>query len=98
MQTQPPRPAVAPTPSSSAHPEANMYVCLCNALTDRQVREAITAGATRIRDIYAGCGCKAQCGTCARTMLGMLRQPAPPCCGAGMSLPGGPVLAPATEG
>jgi bacterioferritin-associated ferredoxin len=98
MHMQAPRPADdTPAPSSSRHSESSMYVCICNALTDAQVREAIASGASRVREVYAGCGCKAQCGTCARAMLGMLRQPAPPCCGAGASLPGGPVLAAPTE-
>jgi bacterioferritin-associated ferredoxin len=49
-----------------------MYVCLCNALTDRQVREAVSNGASRPREIYGACGCVAQCGTCATLMRQML--------------------------
>lgn len=45
-----------------------MYVCLCNALTDRQVRDAVVAGATRPSEVYGACGCAVQCGSCARTM------------------------------
>jgi bacterioferritin-associated ferredoxin len=78
--------------------DATMYVCLCNGLTDRQVRAAIAGGACRLRDIYAGCGCKAQCGTCARTMMGLLREPAPAPCGGGMSgTAGAALLAAPTE-
>ena len=50
-----------------------MYVCLCNALTDRQINAAIAAGADRVHDVYAGCGCAAQCGGCTANILGMLR-------------------------
>jgi bacterioferritin-associated ferredoxin len=51
-----------------------VYVCLCNALTDRQVRQASAeAGTTRPRDIYAACGCRAQCGQCVRALLDLLR-------------------------
>jgi bacterioferritin-associated ferredoxin len=40
-----------------------MYVCLCNALTDRQVKQAAaTAGTTKPSSVYAACGCRAQCG------------------------------------
>jgi bacterioferritin-associated ferredoxin len=49
-----------------------MYVCLCNAITDRQVREAVNNGANRPREIYGACGCVAQCGTCATLMRRML--------------------------
>lgn len=51
-----------------------MYVCLCNALTDGQVKEAVAAGARRPRDVYAACNCQGQCGTCTRTILGMIRE------------------------
>jgi bacterioferritin-associated ferredoxin len=51
-----------------------MYVCLCNALTDAQIRAAASAGAARVRDLYAGCGCAAQCGCCTATVLTILRE------------------------
>lgn len=42
-----------------------MYVCICNALTERCVRQAIEAGAReRVTDVYAACGCQAKCGQC----------------------------------
>ena len=50
-----------------------MYVCLCNALTDGQIRAAVAAGATRPKEVFATCGCGAQCATCMRTILAMLR-------------------------
>ena len=50
-----------------------MYVCLCNGLTDAQIKAAITAGADRVHDVYAGCGCQAQCGGCTSTVLSILR-------------------------
>ena len=51
-----------------------MYVCLCNALTDHQVkRAAAEAGTTRPSEIYAACGCRAQCGQCARALVKLLR-------------------------
>ncbi|MEJ0019375.1 MAG: (2Fe-2S)-binding protein [Acetobacteraceae bacterium] len=49
-----------------------MYVCLCNALTDRHVRDAAHAGASRPSEVYAACGCAAQCGSCSRTMRRLL--------------------------
>ena len=50
-----------------------MIVCLCNALSDQQLSDAITQGARRPRDVYSACACKAQCGTCTRTILSMIR-------------------------
>lgn len=54
-----------------------MYVCLCNALTDRHVRAAANAGASRPSEVYAACGCVAQCGTCARTVRRVLDEAVP---------------------
>jgi len=59
-----------------------VYVCLCNALTDRQVKQAIVeSGAATTSAVYAACGCRAQCGQCARALLavvrGALAQPEP---------------------
>ena len=51
-----------------------MYVCLCNALTDRQVKQAAaTAGTTKPSSVYAVCGCRAQCGQCVTALLALLR-------------------------
>jgi bacterioferritin-associated ferredoxin len=41
-----------------------MYVCLCNASTDTQLRAAATPGAARVREVHTWCGCEAQCGCC----------------------------------
>lgn len=51
-----------------------MYVCLCNALTDRQVKAAAqAANTTRPSEVYAACGCRAQCGSCIKTLLKLVR-------------------------
>jgi bacterioferritin-associated ferredoxin len=51
-----------------------VYICICNALTDRQVKQAaIDAGTTKSSAIYAACGCRAQCGQCVRAMVSLLR-------------------------
>jgi bacterioferritin-associated ferredoxin len=51
-----------------------VYICNCNALTDKQIAAAVAAGAERPRDVYAACGCQAQCGCCTSTILAMARQ------------------------
>lgn len=53
-----------------------MYVCLCNALTDRQVKQAAAAaGTSKPSTIYAACGCRAQCGQCVKALVLLLRGP-----------------------
>jgi bacterioferritin-associated ferredoxin len=51
-----------------------MYVCLCNALTDRQVKQAAAcARTTKPSSVYAACGCRAQCGQCVKALVTLLR-------------------------
>lgn len=54
-----------------------MYVCICNGLTDSQIRGAIAAGANRPKEVYAACNCNAQCGCCTGTMLTIIRDQSP---------------------
>ena len=68
-----------------------MYICLCNALTDKQVRQAVANGACRPRDVYGACGCRAQCSGCAKAMLATIREAAAPALGP----PGQPLAEPA---
>ena len=51
-----------------------MYICLCNALTDTDVQQAAEQGACRPREVYEACGCVAQCGSCTRQILALLRE------------------------
>ena len=41
-----------------------MYICICNAITDREVRAAIDAGATNWREIHSHHGHEPNCGKC----------------------------------
>jgi len=51
-----------------------MYVCLCNALTDKRVKHAVaTTGAQRPGEVYEACGCRVQCGKCVQTLLRLVR-------------------------
>lgn len=50
-----------------------VYICLCNALADMRIKEAVADGADRPRDVYAACGCRAQCGNCAKAILSVIR-------------------------
>ncbi len=51
-----------------------MYVCLCNALTDRDVRHHTAAGGLSVSMVYEACGCRPQCGKCVAYVRQMLRE------------------------
>ncbi len=42
-----------------------MYVCVCKAVTDRQIHEAAAGGARTLRDLRRELGVTADCGRCA---------------------------------
>jgi bacterioferritin-associated ferredoxin len=51
-----------------------MYVCICRAVTEAQVRSCIAEGAGTIEDVGAGCAAGTGCGSCIdriATMLGI---------------------------
>lgn len=41
-----------------------MFICICNALTEKQVDEAIDSGASCSDRVYSHHGCAPQCGKC----------------------------------
>lgn len=41
-----------------------MYVCICNAITDKQIRTAAEEGATDLWGLQAKLGVAAGCGSC----------------------------------
>lgn len=43
-----------------------MYVCICNAVTDKQIRKAAREGCCSLRTLSAQTGCATTCGKCAR--------------------------------
>ncbi len=49
-----------------------MYVCVCNALTDREVRAC--AGAVSVTDVYRRCGCAPRCGKCVPAVREILQE------------------------
>lgn len=49
-----------------------MYVCLCNAFTDRDVDRAIDAGAHTVAQVYKRLDAIPQCGKCKDTIREML--------------------------
>lgn len=51
-----------------------MYVCVCHAVTDRQIREAARDGARTLRDLRRDLGVTRDCGRCASCAHACLRE------------------------
>jgi bacterioferritin-associated ferredoxin len=49
-----------------------MYVCICNGVTDRQIRRAIDGGARSLQALNEELGVASQCGGCMEHALSML--------------------------
>jgi bacterioferritin-associated ferredoxin len=41
-----------------------MYVCICAAVTEAELRSCISAGADTVEDVGDACGAGTGCGTC----------------------------------
>jgi bacterioferritin-associated ferredoxin len=54
-----------------------MYVCLCNAITDRDFRAQCEGEASTVAMVYRALGAMPQCGKCVPFVRQMLRQSAP---------------------
>jgi bacterioferritin-associated ferredoxin len=44
-----------------------MYVCLCNGVTERAIRQAVSDGACTMRQLRLQLGVSTRCGKCAPT-------------------------------
>lgn len=44
-----------------------MFICICNAITERQVQAAVSEGATSLSDLQGQLGVASCCGCCADT-------------------------------
>jgi len=42
-----------------------MYVCICNAVTESQIEQAVHDGARTLADLRRDLGVSAECGSCA---------------------------------
>ncbi|MHA7871461.1 MAG: (2Fe-2S)-binding protein [Hyphococcus sp.] len=41
-----------------------MYICICNALRDKQLKAAAGDDARTVADVFRRCGTRPQCGKC----------------------------------
>ena len=50
-----------------------MYVCVCNAVTERHIGAAVSEGAATLRDLRDRLGVAGECGRCATCARDCLR-------------------------
>ena len=51
-----------------------MYVCICNAITDTQIRKAAKSGVRNLWDLQRELGVATGCGSCTETASEILRE------------------------
>jgi bacterioferritin-associated ferredoxin len=51
-----------------------MYVCICNAITDKQIRHAAASGVTTFAGLQKELGVGAGCGTCSEHAASILHE------------------------
>jgi bacterioferritin-associated ferredoxin len=59
-----------------------MYVCVCNAVTDRQIRAQSECTRGTVAEIYRALGIKLKCGKCVRTAKCIIAEMQPDECSA----------------
>jgi bacterioferritin-associated ferredoxin len=65
----------------------NMYVCVCNAVTDRQIRSQSECTRGTVAEVYRALGIKLQCGKCVRTAKCIIDELQPPARDTAASIP-----------
>jgi bacterioferritin-associated ferredoxin len=43
-----------------------MYVCICKAVNDTAIKNAVSEGVNNFRDLSSRTGCGTQCGSCVK--------------------------------
>ncbi len=54
-----------------------MIVCLCHAVSDREVREHVQGGCRTVGQVGRACGAGTDCGQCVGVLRRMVREGAP---------------------
>jgi len=54
-----------------------MYVCLCNGVTERDIRNAVASGCVTLGDLTMHTGCGATCGSCLEMVADLLAEAVP---------------------
>ncbi len=55
---------IAPGRFWPVNADTAVYVCICNGVTDHQIREAASTGCTTVAELTMRTGCGATCGSC----------------------------------
>ena len=51
-----------------------MYVCVCNAVTDSAIRDAVDEGVHNLQQLSRATGCGSDCGSCHEMATDVLQQ------------------------
>lgn len=51
-----------------------MYVCICNSVTDSDIRDAVLGGVCNMRQLRQSTGCGSECGCCKEMAVDILQQ------------------------
>jgi bacterioferritin-associated ferredoxin len=51
-----------------------MYVCVCNAVTEDDVRGCVLAGACSTREVRSACGMQPGCGSCTKRIRALVSE------------------------
>ncbi len=54
-----------------------MYICICNGITDRAIRECAEGGSCSMRDLECALGVGVSCGRCREAAAEILQESAP---------------------
>ena len=54
-----------------------MFVCICNGITDSEIREALADGDTSLEELHDRLGVASQCGSCSEHALSMIHEMQP---------------------
>lgn len=50
-----------------------MYVCICKALTEKDIHQAVARGCNSVRDLKRQTGLASECGRCVACAKGLLQ-------------------------
>lgn len=67
-----------------------MFICLCNGITDNQIRHAVRDGASSLSCLQDALGVAGQCGQCSEAAVALLAESL-----ASLETPAGPLFYPA---
>lgn len=51
-----------------------MYVCVCHAVTEGDVRDHVASGACTAKEVRAACGMRPGCGSCVTRICALIGQ------------------------